>query len=83
MSDDMYKYYTSIKASITGPEMKSIKPERFSIIEKMAYEDVKAGKKARSESAFESNAEYKSYLLNLVDFACKEKKGIVPALGDE
>lgn len=83
MSDEQFKYYTSIQTSITGAELKSIPPKRYDDIEKMAYEDVKAGKRAKPKSDFKTDAEYKSYLLNLVDFAYKIKNGITPELGIE
>ena len=83
MSNEQFKYYASIQTSISGTELKSIPPKRYDEIEKMAYEDVKAGKKARPKSEFKTNAEYRSYLLNLVDFAYKIKNGITPELGTE
>jgi len=83
LSKEMFEYYTSIHASITGEEMKTISSDRYDIIERLAYEDVANDRKARPEKEFKSNAEYKSYLLNLVDFAYKRKDGIVPELGSE
>ena len=82
MTNEMYNYYSGIKVDITGKEMKSIPPDRFDFIEKLAYADVQAEKKLRPESEFKTNAEYKTYLLNMLDFAQKSKAGITPTLGE-
>lgn len=83
MTDAIYKYYTSIQASITAKELASIPQDRYDDIEQLAYADVKANRKARTKGTFKSDAEYKLYLLDLVDFACKEKNGISVILGAE
>ena len=82
MTKDLLNYYTTGDISITGQELKTIPSDRYGEIERLAYEDVKDGKKLRGESYFKSEAEYKSYRLNVADFANKIAKGLTPTLGD-
>ena len=76
MNAKEFEYYTSIKTSLTTEERKKIKPDRFVVIEEMARKDVDAGRQARSRSSFENDAEYKAYLLSLVEFANMKKLGL-------
>lgn len=82
MTKELLRYYTSGNISITGQELKSISDDRYNEIEREAFEDVKGGKKLKSETFFKSDAEYKSYRLNVADFANKLANGLTPTLGD-
>ena len=83
MRDETYKYYMGFKTGVTGKELKSIPSERYDEIERLAAEDVRNERKVRTMATFRTEAEYKAYLLNIIDFAQKEKNGITPILGNE
>lgn len=76
MTNEEFKYYTGLKTSLTTEERKKISQARFVIIEEMARKDVDAGRQARAASAFENDAEYKAYLLSLVEFANLKQLGL-------
>ena len=83
MTDNMFKYYTSIKSSVSSADLKKISPERYDFIEQQAYDDVQHERKARGQSFFKNAEEHKAYLLNLIDFAYLAKFKISPILKAE
>ena len=75
MTKEQFDYYNSIKVSVSGKEIRSISVNVYNMLKTLAEQDVNTGSKARLESEFYDNTEYRVYLLNLVDYARKVYKG--------
>ena len=69
MTDEMRKYYASIDTAVSGAEMRSLPMSRYEVIKKWAEDDVRADSKTRDPKEFQSDVEFRIYLLLVVDYS--------------